>query len=269
MRQRLKALLFLCALLTFARPGEAATLRILGKLTPAHNSVLEVMAKAGCDDGWLAQVLKDSKINPAQVRSLPIGRKIYFRGSCKAEPTKKMRAASHMIAVRDSRGSTIQILKKKVTALEAKNTKIDKQLKEAAQSTRLGDKITKLSDQLAAPTPVTVVYPRKKLESILAIAGEIASILALGILVYGLIFWPRSKPPVPENPNRVSFDKTWHLDIDGKPWNFDLVAVEPEPVTGTLLGRYKCPECGERNLFGRERNFLIHVRTKHKDMTLN
>jgi hypothetical protein len=268
MKLKLKALFISCALLLLATPAAAEKTKLLGTLSPAKNSVLKVMTKAGCQEGWLGQVLKDSKIKPSHVRNLPVGRKVYFRGSCKAEPPNTVKATSHTIALRDARVGTILTLKKEVATLQQKRNIADKQLKETAtENTRLSNALLNLSESLTPKAPVTIVPPRK-MESTAILVGAIASVLTLAAVIFGLVLRQKSEKPKVDDPNLASFKRNWPEEIDGKTWNFQLVAVEPEPGTTNLLGRYKCPECSERNIFGRKQNFLIHARTKHRDENL-
>jgi len=46
----------------------------------------QALAAAGCKIGWLAQVMADSNINPAQTRRLPRGKELFIEGDCAKEP---------------------------------------------------------------------------------------------------------------------------------------------------------------------------------------
>ncbi len=232
----------------------------LGKLTRRDNSVTKVMLKAGCSLGWLSQVVADSGINPTKLRHLDVGQKVVIGGSCKGEAPASVHNLSNMLMKVDMAGSRGPDLQPEVARLKgelgATSTRLASVL---AERDRLKSQVGKLEAELSIARRPKPEVPAK------AAAGPSYRVFGLSILVAlalgGTVayFWLSHLAR-----NEVSFPASWKLREDGKEYEFTLVgAAEGVPGSGNIIGRYKCPMCPEKNLFGRDRNLRGHVREKH------
>ena len=95
--------LILVALLFVLLSGGTATAQEIVALEKGQ-SVWSVMADNGCNFSWLSQVLKDSNIEPANVRRLPIGQAVNL-STCSAGAPKQVLAES-LAVLRADQGVT-------------------------------------------------------------------------------------------------------------------------------------------------------------------
>jgi hypothetical protein len=94
---RLVSLVALAALLCAEASAFAQQGPLLGIITANTRTVTAVMQRETCHPGWLSKVLDDSWIDPAKMRDLPIGQKIYFDGDCQRMPPESVAARSEEI----------------------------------------------------------------------------------------------------------------------------------------------------------------------------
>lgn len=140
-----RILLFFLAFLGLAglaRPAGAQEGKLLGALSSDYYSPMRVLElQAGCHYTWMPKALKDSGIDPAKVRGLLEGTKIYLNhaGSCK-EPMKtvlEQQAAQHTAEVRALRDSLTAVRKQIAVFTKesvARKTSLDSLQKELANA---------------------------------------------------------------------------------------------------------------------------------------
>ncbi len=85
----------LLVVLGLARTVEASDKKLLGVITEARPSVLDVLTAYPCSDKWYSQALADSKIKPEDAHKVKLGKEIYLSAdNCKRWPSAEIAAES-------------------------------------------------------------------------------------------------------------------------------------------------------------------------------
>lgn len=86
------------ALICAGRASADEDKKLIGKVTRAERSALEVLKREKCDPLWLSSVVHDSKLSGFNWRKLPIGTPLYLRAlSCKATPPEAVASKSEAL----------------------------------------------------------------------------------------------------------------------------------------------------------------------------
>lgn len=232
-----------------------------GALSRKQNSVSKVMDNAGCRMGWLSKVLSDSHIKPSQLRRLPVGQKVIMHGSCKEEPPASIADLSRMIIQVELSTLNNRKFKKEIETLLTSYKQLEIKASEtAATNTNLRDKIDGLKNEIASQVKV--------LENAITTSKNVPFPLDMLLLsaLTGVLFgvagtWVYSTK---KSKGEFHFPRSMSIAVDGTTHTFDFVgAGEPSPGSTSMIGKYKCPLCHERNLYGRESNLRAHIFKAH------
>jgi hypothetical protein len=250
---------FVLSLLFGLGSSAFAQFTIIGKLTPSSNSVTKVMQKAGCNTDWIFQVLQDSNIQVTQLRHLPMGQQVTLNAnSCTDEPPAQTAHMSAIILRMDAVTGQVQEVKKENVVLRQSASVATTRL-EGVKRENEGLQLQKqtLQKELKEATQHPKVGVRN-------VGGYGRRMLALavfaGLVMGGVSTWFVTR--IPKN----SLVLPAHMEVtrNGKNYVFTLVgAGEAVPGSGNIIGKYKCPSCSEKNLFGREENLVRHLDSAH------
>jgi hypothetical protein len=259
----LRVCVVVSGLLLWAGASASAQERgLIGIVTKRQNSLSKVLKVKGCSD-WLSQVVADSKIDPDNLQQVPVGRRLYLvNGSCRETAPADIAARSKIILSVDKTPAQVaqarretQVFRTRNEALVQNTKKLETEIAELKG--RLKEAQASLLKATSVQTPP--VAPSKfKVTRNMAAIGLVA-IVGTALLVF---FWLQNWKK-----KRVVLLKQWTINEDGKDTTFVLVGAGPE-VTGAVVGRYKCPICGENNLFGREGNLRRHLTQSHPHVSV-
>jgi len=239
--------------------ADAQSPQLLGILTRTDNSVTKVMQRAGCEFGWLSQILADTGINPAKTRFLPVGQKVFLRGGlCKNTPPEHVANLSRMFLRIDLNAKQTQALQAEMIMLRGSASGITAKLESVVvENTKLKRQIISLERELAKAK--TAIADSKSDQGFnLQTLGSVGLLGFLSGFVLLYAIFSRL------NRSKQSFPSKWTIKEDNRVYEFILVgAGETISGSGHLIGKYKCPLCSENNLFGRDRNLRTHIGEKH------
>jgi hypothetical protein len=248
----LSAKLWLAAALAASLSANAAAKGVIGTIPRNNGSVLEVMKRAGCQEGWLSQVLLDSRIKPSEMRRQPRGKVIVLNAeSCQNVPPLAARETTRRIlrptvivrrapVVTNNRQGEIDALKKRANdAMEEAKTYLTR-----ARSSE--EREERLRKELASRA--VVVAPKRNGGLILAALAGAVLALALGFVFYRQREGRFAKAPLKKsagNYNKHLFTLVWQKR-SGRGYE----------------SRYQCDECGEE-IPGDDASLNRHVQEKH------
>ena len=233
----------------------------------------QALVGAGCKIGWLAQVMADSNINPAQTRRLPRGKELFIEGDCAKEPPPLVAQLTSFIlrtdrTLAESRGLARQIaglrrerdtargelaeLRKGFSAAENKAKTLAAELEKAANARKsLDAEVAGLRKQLAAVPPTGSLWP--------SLLGGFLLGLLIGAGAGAFLWRRRSRDKlVLTRSVRVSHP-------NGETYAFELHSFEPDAANPTeRAAYYKCPLCAERKVM--EHNCRRHLMEAHPEL---
>ena len=233
----------------------------------------QALAAAGCKIGWLAQVMADSGIKPADTRRLPKGRELFIEGDCSQEPPPLVASLSSLILRTDrtlaqSRGLAREVaglrrerdaakgelaeLRKGFSAAESKAKALAAEFENAANARKsLDAEVAGLRKQLAAMPPIRSLWP--------SLLGG----FLLGLLIgtgTGFLLWRRGS-----SDKLVLTRSVRVFHPNGKTYAFELHSFEPNAANPTeRVAYYKCPLCAERKVMGS--NCRRHIMEAHPEL---
>jgi hypothetical protein len=251
---------FLLCLLFGWGSSAFAQLTKIGKLTPSNNSVTKVMESAGCNTGWIFQVLQDSDIQVTQLRHLPEGQEVVlFANSCLTEPPPVVAHMSAIILRMDAVTGQVQKTEKENVVLRRSVSTLGHSLESARRENgQLSIEKKTLEGKLleVEQAKPSVIAPGRfglKAVTIVGVAG-----FAVGLLIMWFVMDARYPK------GSFFYPPMMKIKEGGKEYVFTFAgASEATAGSGNFIGKYKCPLCSERNIFGRDENLRRHLSSAH------
>ncbi len=257
------------AFLWLGSTASAQNLETLGTLDRTRNSVSAVMKNAGCDLGWLSAVVEDSGINPSDLRHLPVGQPVKIKeGRCKTAPPALVNDLSSLLLRLDSLPELSQELQKEYRAIQKSASALlaENSLAQNARKT-LEEKSSNLEQRLSQSRTGARTQANLDASTWRMIGmGTMAGVALTLLLTIPFVRKARKQSITSvktDEVDTITFPSPWVLKEKDRPYSFKFVGASPHPETGEMLGRYMCPLCSEKNLFGREFNLRQHLAKKH------
>jgi hypothetical protein len=255
----LKMRIWAAALLAAAISANAeAQDGLIGTIPRNNGSVLEVMKANKCQEGWLSQILLDSRIRPSEYRRLPKGKQVRLRGrSCMDVPPRATREATTLF-LRGPRTVTKTVPRPSPAPNPGPDPheKIIDDLKEELRLLRLAKEPAQpATDEPGNKSVEAVQMPPSPGELNLLSAFLVGAIL-MAALSYFLFYRWKSTKAYAETTRSVDFYKRYGFTLE----RIQLVGNGKVPHYEVVL---RCNDCGKLVVGDSEAELKRHAEVEH------